>query len=201
MATTTKKGSKNKKAKLRRPVVKTSVAEQAQTIAELRQQLEDRDQQLAESLLREKAKDKKLQERDRQLAEALEQQTATSQILGVIASSPTDIQPVLDVVAENAARLCEAADALIFRVEGNECRIVASYGSIPIPRPSEPRPLNGGLLATEPSSTARLSTSMMSLLLKRRPSFQKTGLWLGPSEFGPVWLRRCSVKGSQSGLF
>ena len=47
MATTTKKGSENKKAKLRRPVVKTSVAEQAQTIAELRQQL-------AESLQREK---------------------------------------------------------------------------------------------------------------------------------------------------
>ena len=37
-----------------------------------------------------------------ELKESLEQQTATSQILGVIASSPTDIQPVLDVVAENA---------------------------------------------------------------------------------------------------
>ena len=55
MARTTKKGSNNKKATLRRPVVKTSVAEQAQTIAELRQQLEDRDQQLAESLQRENA--------------------------------------------------------------------------------------------------------------------------------------------------
>ena len=61
-----------------------------------------------------------------ELKESLEQQTATSEILGVIASSPTDIQPVLDVVAENAARLCEATDAQIRLVEGEGTRLVAS---------------------------------------------------------------------------
>jgi GAF domain-containing protein/anti-sigma regulatory factor (Ser/Thr protein kinase) len=66
-----------------------------------------------------------------ELKESLEQQTATSEILGVIASSPTDVQPVLDVVAENAARVCGATDAIIQRVEGNELRRVAHYGSLP----------------------------------------------------------------------
>ena len=63
-----------------------------------------------------------------ELKESLEQQTATSEILGVIASSPTDIQPVLDAVAQNAARLCDATDAQIVRVEGDFVRTVASYG-------------------------------------------------------------------------
>ena len=66
-----------------------------------------------------------------ELTESLEQQTATSEILGVIASSPTDIQPVLDVVAENAARLCDATDAVIHRIDGDMLRTVANYGPLP----------------------------------------------------------------------
>ncbi len=138
MATTTKKGSKRKTANPRRAVAKTSAAKQAQTNVELRQQL-------AESLLREEAKDAKLQERDRQLAEALEQQTATSEILAVIASSPRDIQPVLDTVVKSAARLCDSTDAQIFRVNGNVLKLVATHGSIPLIRGYEKRPIVHGL--------------------------------------------------------
>jgi C4-dicarboxylate-specific signal transduction histidine kinase len=65
------------------------------------------------------------------LVEALEEQTATSEVLRIISNSPTEIQPVLDAVGENAARLCDANNAVIFRLEDDLLRLVASYGGIP----------------------------------------------------------------------
>src|SRR6266545_2831351 len=64
------------------------------------------------------------------LAEALEQQTATSEILRVIAASSTALDPVLDAVVKTAARLCEANNASLYRVEGDLMRKVAGHGSV-----------------------------------------------------------------------
>ena len=86
---------------------------------------------------------KELNERNTELREALEHQTATSEILGVIASSPTDVQPVLDVVAESAARLCDAFNTVVYRVVGDDLHVVAQYG--PIPAPARILPMSRGL--------------------------------------------------------
>ncbi len=84
---------------------------------------------------------RELQARDRDLTEALEQQTATREILRVIASSPTNLQPVLDTMAETAARLCDATDAVIFRADDDFYQPVASYGPVPVPERDLPRPI------------------------------------------------------------
>ena len=90
-----------------------------------------------------------------ELKESLEQQTATSEILSVIASSPTDIQPVLNVVAENAARITGSDDAVIYRVHGDNLIRAAKYGphewgplgeidnGLAVGRPREERLLTG----------------------------------------------------------
>jgi len=78
------------------------------------------------------ARTRELTEANEGLTEALEQQTATAEILRVISSSPTDVQPVLEVVVENAARLCDVPDAAIFRVDGDLLRLVAKGGPSPL---------------------------------------------------------------------
>jgi signal transduction histidine kinase len=87
---------------------------------------------------------KELEARNRDLTEALDQQTATAEILRVTTSSPTGIQPVLDAIAENAARLCDAQDATVRLVEGDALRAVAHTG--PIPMSEEIMPITPGMM-------------------------------------------------------
>ncbi len=66
--------------------------------------------------------------RNRDLTESLEQQTATSEILRAISSSPTDVQPVFDIIGESAERLCDAEISVVSRLDGELIRLVAVHG-------------------------------------------------------------------------
>ena len=67
-----------------------------------------------------------VQARTRELTEALEYQTAISDVLGVISRSPSDLQPVLDTIAETAQRLCKSEHAYIMRLDGGYYHLVAA---------------------------------------------------------------------------
>src|ERR1700730_4134103 len=119
--TLSRKGAKSRthggKLRLTRTKAKTRVGRTRQPRGDLEQRLKACRREIAQ--VREN------------LVEALEQQTATSEVLRIISSSPTEIQPVLDAVGANAARLCEANNAVIFRLEGDFLRLVASHWEIP----------------------------------------------------------------------
>jgi GAF domain-containing protein len=66
-----------------------------------------------------------LEARNKDLTEALEQQTATSDILRVISSSPTDVQPVFDAIARDAMRLCNADYSVVGKFDGELLHLVA----------------------------------------------------------------------------
>src|SRR5499426_1916733 len=68
-----------------------------------------------------------LESRDRELAEATERETATGEILRVIASSPTDLQPVLETILADAVRLCESHNGAIFTFDGEVFHVGAGF--------------------------------------------------------------------------
>jgi GAF domain-containing protein len=72
-----------------------------------------------------------LSQRTTDLTEALEQQTATSEVLQVISSSPGDLQPVFASMLEEAVRICDATFGNIYRWDGHEVELIASHNVPP----------------------------------------------------------------------
>ena len=81
-----------------------------------------------------------VQAKTRDLTEALTYQTGSGNILKVIASSPTDVGPVLEAIVESACQLCDAYDAVVLLKDGDSLRYSAHHG--PIPFPTEKWPIN-----------------------------------------------------------
>jgi two-component system, NtrC family, sensor kinase len=96
---------------------------------------------------------KALETRNADLTEALDQQTATSEVLRVISSSPTAVQPVFDAIAASATRLCHGLYGLVFRFDGELITLAAEYGSsrerMEVIRSAYPRPPGRGSVAAQ----------------------------------------------------
>jgi len=99
-----------------------------------------------------------------QVTEALEQQTATGEILRVISSSPTDVQPVFDVIVERAVHLCGARFGRVYRYDGDMIHMVAGYGLGAaglgavhriFPRPASADTIVGGVILTRQPALIR----------------------------------------------
>jgi signal transduction histidine kinase len=115
--TVSRKTSKTQHRKPKRPKRGNApTAARSSSSLDLQKQLDQRTHELAEAR--------------KHLTEALEQQTATSEVLGVISSSPSELEAVFEAILKNATRLCEAGSegALVLR-HGNELRFVARYNA------------------------------------------------------------------------
>jgi GAF domain-containing protein len=118
------KTGRRKMTKLKRGKEATAARSGGSSISYLKEQLDLRTRELNEAQT-------KLDLRTRELGEALEQQTATAEILRIISSSPTDVQPVFDMIARNFVSLCGGIFGAICTFDGNLVHFSGAHGFSP----------------------------------------------------------------------
>src|SRR5262249_40543914 len=130
------------------------------TLIELKEQLEARTRELAEAR--------------GQLSEALAQQTATSEVLGVISSLPGELEPVFQTMLANATRICEATFGVLYLYEGDAFRAVALHGAAP-PSFVENRRRNPVFRPSPGTGLARVATTRQTVQIldaQAEPAYQ-----------------------------
>jgi two-component system, NtrC family, sensor kinase len=149
-----------------------------------------------------------LRQRTDDLTEALDRQTAMSEVLGVISSSPTDLQPVFQTIVESAAQLCEADNASIYRMEGDLVRHVATHGHVTTMRVGDTRPLARGslsghvIIGRDTVHIADALAAAETAFPDSRPAIERQGirtvlgvpLMRGEIALGAIVLRRMTVR-------
>jgi signal transduction histidine kinase/putative methionine-R-sulfoxide reductase with GAF domain len=117
-----------------------------------------------------------VQKRTQELSEALEQQTATSEVLRVISSSPGELAPVFQAILENATRICAAKIGILFRYENGAYSAIATLGVTPAYAeylnrgPIQPGPTTGlGRVASMRQTIHIVDTQAEQVYAEREP--------------------------------
>jgi GAF domain-containing protein len=118
-----------------------------------------------------------LEARNHELTESLEQQTATGEILRVISSSPTDVQPVFDAIVRSAVSLCGAVNGAVYRFDGTLIHMVAHHGLTPqgldASRRLWPRPPDRGVA----TGRAILTRGVVHVDITEDPEYEHRGIF------------------------